>query len=203
MPPTITRREVLTLATGSLLATSVPAPAQEQRADTRPYLTPAKDFDDVSRGSPIPHTLQGQALIDARLTPETWRLEMLAEDKATIAKPHKLEDNTALDYAGLLRLAKNQTVRFLKAMQCNNIARPLGQGLWEGIPLRTVLEKCGKIDNARRLYYWGFHNNDPKQYRRVGRALKFRSTSTLARPSEPHHTHTIVRWGSLSIADCL
>lgn len=175
MQPTITRREVLTLATGSLLATTVPATAQEQPTatspDTRPYLTPAKDFDDVSRGSPVPHTLQSQALIDARLTPETWRLEMFAEEKATIAKPHKLEDNTALDYAGLLRLAKNKTVRFLKAMQCNNIARPLGQGLWEGIPLRTVLEQCGKIDNARRLYYWGFHNNDPKQVFRSSLAM--------------------------------
>ncbi|MFT3883159.1 MAG: molybdopterin-dependent oxidoreductase [Gemmatales bacterium] len=171
MQPTITRREVITLATGSLLASTIPTTAQERAPDPRPYLTPAKDFNDVSRGSPVPHTLQGQALIDARLTPETWRLEMLAEDKATVAEPHKLEDNTALDYAGLLRLAKNQTVRFLKAMQCNNIARPLGQGLWEGIPLRTVLEQCGKIDNARRLYYWGFHNNDPKQVFRSSLAM--------------------------------
>jgi hypothetical protein len=48
-------------------------------------------------------------------------------------------------------------------MQCLNIAQPLGQGLWEGVPLRTVLALAGKVSNVRRVYYWGFHNNDPKQ----------------------------------------
>ena len=48
-------------------------------------------------------------------------------------------------------------------MQCLNIAAPLGQGLWEGVPLREVLRLCGPLRNVRRIYYWGFHNNDPKQ----------------------------------------
>ena len=48
-------------------------------------------------------------------------------------------------------------------MQCLNIAQPLGQGLWEGVPLREVLRLVGKVSNVRRVYYWGFHNNDPKQ----------------------------------------
>jgi hypothetical protein len=48
-------------------------------------------------------------------------------------------------------------------MQCLNIAQPLGQGLWEGVPLREVLKLAGKVNNIRRVYYWGFHNNDPKQ----------------------------------------
>src|SRR5207245_2959978 len=43
------------------------------------------------------------------------------------------------------------------------IAQPLGQGLWEGVPLREVLKLAGKINNIRRVYYYGFHNNDPKQ----------------------------------------
>jgi len=41
--------------------------------------------------------------------------------------------------------------------------QPLGQGLWEGVPLREVLKLAGKVNNIRRVYYWGFHNNDPKQ----------------------------------------
>ena len=59
--------------------------------------------------------------------------------------------------------AQKHGVKFLKAMQCNNIAQPLGQGLWEGVPLRNVLRTTGKMRDVRRVYYWGFHNNDPKQ----------------------------------------
>src|SRR5262249_57284789 len=54
-------------------------------------------------------------------------------------------------------------IKFLKAMQCLNIAQPLGQGLWEGVPLRDVLRLAGKVSNVRRVYWWGFHNDDPKQ----------------------------------------
>ena len=44
-----------------------------------------------------------------------------------------------------------------------NIPEPLGQGLWEGIPLSIVLRECGLLKNVRRVYYRGFHNNDPSQ----------------------------------------
>jgi DMSO/TMAO reductase YedYZ molybdopterin-dependent catalytic subunit len=62
-------------------------------------------------------------------------------------------------------------VRFLKAMQCNNIALPLGQGLWEGVPLRNVLDLCGALNEIRRIYYYGFHNDDPKQMFRSSLAM--------------------------------
>jgi DMSO/TMAO reductase YedYZ molybdopterin-dependent catalytic subunit len=127
------------------------------------FLTRANAFVDVSRGNPRPHSLKGEALVQARLTPETWRLEIIPEDNAQVEKPRRLEDNTALDLPALLELGQKRGVKFLKAMQCSNIAQPLGQGLWEGVPLRDVLGLCGKIGNARRVYYWGFHNNDPKQ----------------------------------------
>jgi hypothetical protein len=48
-------------------------------------------------------------------------------------------------------------------MQCLNIDTPLGQGLWTGVPLREVLKLCGRMNNVRRIYFWGFHNHDPKQ----------------------------------------
>ncbi|MCB1124263.1 MAG: molybdopterin-dependent oxidoreductase, partial [Verrucomicrobiae bacterium] len=51
----------------------------------------------------------------------------------------------------------------IKAMQCLNIQSPLGQGLWEGVPLRDVIRVCGVHDNIRRIYFWGFHNRDPEQ----------------------------------------
>jgi DMSO/TMAO reductase YedYZ molybdopterin-dependent catalytic subunit len=117
----------------------------------------------VSRGDPVPHSLAGDALKAARLTPETWRLEIVAEAGAQVQHPRTLADGTAIDAAALIKLGKAHGVRFVKAMQCLNIAQPLGQGLWEGIPLREVLKLAGTRSNVRRVYYWGFHNDDPKQ----------------------------------------
>jgi DMSO/TMAO reductase YedYZ molybdopterin-dependent catalytic subunit len=166
----VSRRDALRLTVGGLLAGGA-CRADEPALPRRRFLTPAKDFVDVSRGDPIPHTLTGDALAKAGLTPETWRLEIVAEDKATVASPRRVEDGTAIDYPALLALGKKCGVRFLKAMQCNNIALPLGQGLWEGVPLRDVLALAGANDNARRLFYWGFHNNDPKQIFRSSLAM--------------------------------
>jgi DMSO/TMAO reductase YedYZ molybdopterin-dependent catalytic subunit len=127
------------------------------------FLTQADSFRDVSRGNPKPYTLKGDALVRARLTPETWRLEIVSDGSSTLQKPRKLEDGSAIDLATIEQLGKRHGIKFLKAMQCLNIAQPLGQGLWEGVPLREVLKLVGKVSNVRRVYYWGFHNNDPKQ----------------------------------------
>jgi DMSO/TMAO reductase YedYZ molybdopterin-dependent catalytic subunit len=106
------------------------------------------------------------------MTPDTWRLEMTADPyvedpiiklPAKIDKPLTLADSTALDLPTLLESGKTRSVKYIKAMQCLNIPAPLGQGLWEVVPLRDVLEFCGSMLNVRRIYYWGYHNNDPKQ----------------------------------------
>jgi hypothetical protein len=160
-------------------AAEIPAPSSTKAASSKPagsayphpFLTPADKFRDVSRGDPKPHTLTGDALVQARLTPETWRLEITADEtlnpaikeRAGISKPLTFADGTALDLPALLELGRKHEVKFLKAMQCLNIPTPLGQGLWEGVPLREVLRLCGTMRNVRRIYYWGFHNNDPKQ----------------------------------------
>src|SRR5262245_44227998 len=49
-----------------------------------------------ARGNPPPHTLKGEALVKARLTPESWRLEIVG-DGSRIEKPRKLDDGTAID----------------------------------------------------------------------------------------------------------
>ncbi len=85
-------------------------------------------------------------------------------------------DNTALDFASLLELAKTRAVRFPKAMTCLNIGCPLGNGIWEGVPLRDVLWLTQPREDLRRVFYHGFHNKDPKQLFRsslpVGRVLE-------------------------------
>jgi DMSO/TMAO reductase YedYZ molybdopterin-dependent catalytic subunit len=133
------------------------------RRPAKSLLTEAGDFVDVSRGNPRPFTLKGEALTKARLTAQSWRLEIVGDGSSEIARQSRLEDGTALDLAGLEELGKSHGVKYLKAMQCNNIPSPLGQGLWEGVPLREVLRRVGKVGNVRRVYYWGFHNNDPAQ----------------------------------------
>jgi DMSO/TMAO reductase YedYZ molybdopterin-dependent catalytic subunit len=139
----------------------VAAPAVARPA--RPFLTEAGDFVDVSRGKPKPFTLRGEALAKARLTPETWRLEVVSDGSSQVERPARLEDGTALDLAALKEMGREHGVKYLKAMQCNNIPFPLGQGLWEGVPLREVLRRVGKVGDVRRVYYWGFHNDDPAQ----------------------------------------
>jgi len=134
-------------------------------------LTPTDDYYDVSRGTPKPHSLQGEALVQARLTAEAWRLEIVADpftsesvkEPASLTQTLTLDDGTALDLPALIALGQTHKIAFLKAIQCLNITTPLGQGLWEGVPLREVLRLCGPMRNVRRIYYRGFHNNDPKQ----------------------------------------
>lgn len=142
------------------------------KVSCHPVLTAAEDFSTVARGNPKPHSLKGEALINARLTSESWRLEISADpavdpphvkQPAKLAKALTMKDGTALTLPALRELGKEHGVKFIKAMQCLNIATPLGQGLWEGVPLRDVLRLCGRMENVRRIYYRGFHNNDPDQ----------------------------------------
>jgi len=177
----IPRRHFITSATAGLAAAGfaarlvtaadspvVTAPKGERPpppAGQQPFLTSASDFEDVSRGTPNPGTLQGEALVRARLTPETWRLEVTADDATVgyVKETPSIERPLSLDLPALLALGEKHAVRYVKAMQCLNIPAPLGQGLWEGVPLRDVLRLAGKITNVRRIFYWGFHHDDPKQ----------------------------------------
>jgi DMSO/TMAO reductase YedYZ molybdopterin-dependent catalytic subunit len=177
MNEVISRRDAISLGAAAVSAGFVAkSPAVDDIASSishltlsTPFLTPAEKFTDVSRGDPIPHTLARESLVKARLTAETWRLEIVSADKiddqrkATVQSPKTIAGGDAIDLPSLLKLGEKYGVRFLKAMQCQNIAFPLGQGLWEGVPLRDVLRTCGKIDGARRLFFWGYHNDKPEQ----------------------------------------
>jgi DMSO/TMAO reductase YedYZ molybdopterin-dependent catalytic subunit len=83
---------------------------------------------------------------------------------------------TALDFAGLLQLAEKHAVRFAKVMTCLNIGCPLGMGIWEGVPLRELIWQTQPREDLRRVFYYGYHNDDPKQMFRsslpIGRVLE-------------------------------
>lgn len=142
------------------------------------YLTRQEDFRDVSRGKPKPHSLPEEKRNEVGLTRDSWRLEVISDpDKpAVVRNPLTRKQGNALDFAGLMKLAKRHAVRFPKVMTCNNIGCPLGMGVWEGVPVREVLWLTKPRRDLRRIFYWGYHNKDPKQMFRsslpIGRVLE-------------------------------
>jgi hypothetical protein len=120
---------------------------------------PVEHWGTVTRGDPPGHLLPAAALPAAGLTPETWRLDVDADryvEPPHVRTPAEVTNPVTLDLAALRALGqKHGVVRVLKAMQCLNVDTPLGQGVWEGVPLATVLRQCGALGSVRRVYYWG------------------------------------------------
>ncbi len=142
------------------------------------YLTPPEEFRDVSRGNPRPYNLSDEQKQAVGLTRESWQLEVVSDPDhpADVERPLTKESGTALTWDQLMKLAEKHVVSIPKVMTCNNIGRPLGMGFWEGIPLREVLWMTRPKQNLRRIFYSGYHNDDPKQLFRsslpIGRALE-------------------------------
>jgi hypothetical protein len=155
------------LAAGRLRAdeTAEQPPAKAVGELERKYITPGDDFGTVERGDPLPYTLPPERLNEVGLTRESWRLEVIAdpESNAQLERPLAKESGTALDFSGLMKLAEKNAVRYLKVMTCNNGNSPLGMGLWEGVPLREVIWLARPKENIRHIFYYGYHNDDPKQ----------------------------------------
>jgi DMSO/TMAO reductase YedYZ molybdopterin-dependent catalytic subunit len=143
-----------------------------------PYFTPNEDFRDVSRGKPIPHSLPEEKLREVGLTRETWKLEVISDPDrpAKLGQSLTKADGTAFDFAALLKLGEDHAVRFPKLMTCLNLGCPLGMGLWEGVPLREIIWLTRPRENLRRVFYFGYHNDDPQQMFRsslpIGRVLE-------------------------------
>jgi DMSO/TMAO reductase YedYZ molybdopterin-dependent catalytic subunit len=92
-------------------------------------------------------------------------LEVVADpDSDTkLERPLTVEAGSALDFAGLMQLARSNAVRYLKGITCLNLGEPLGMGLWAGVPLRCVVSMVKPVANVRRVFYYGYHNDDPSQ----------------------------------------
>jgi DMSO/TMAO reductase YedYZ molybdopterin-dependent catalytic subunit len=184
----LSRRYFLGLgAAGAAAMAALPGSAKGAERDERvsaaisaleSWLTPQGEFRDVSRGKPVPHSLAEEERSRVGMTRETWKLEVIgdADHPPRLRSELTIADGTALDFAGLLQLAERHAVRFMKVMTCLNIGCPLGTGLWEGVPLREVLWLTQPRENLRRVFYHGYHNDDPQQLFRsslpVGRVLE-------------------------------
>lgn len=175
----VTRRYFLQLGAagaGVLAGSDTAAEAAAAGADELPdalrdvvarlqYLTPPGEFQIVSRGKPRPDQLSAEKRREVGLDPETWTLEVIADpdSDARLDNPLTRERGTALNWAGLMKLAETRAVRYFKAMTCTNVGQPLGMGLWEGVPLRDIIWMARPIENVRRVFYYGYHNDDPAQ----------------------------------------
>ena len=179
----VTRR--FFMQTGVVSAASLAGPAlagelspalQAQIDNIEPWLTHQDDFRDVSRGKPKPHTLDNARRKEARLTRDTWKLNVVGDPANPARMKQPMEGSTAFTFTDLMNLAKDHAVRFPKVMTCLNIGCPLGNGIWEGVPMRDIVWKTQPMENLRRVFYYGFHNDDPKQMFRsslpVGRVLE-------------------------------
>lgn len=154
-------------------------PALQEAIDgIESWLTIPDEFRDVSRGNPKPHSLDEAKRKEVGLTRDTWKLEVVADpdNKARLRNPLTEANKTAFTFSDLMQLAKTRAVRFPKVMTCLNLGCPLGNGIWEGVPLRDVLWLAQPSEDLRRVFYHGYHNNDPKQVFRsslpVGRVLE-------------------------------
>eukprot|EP01043_Picozoa_sp_COSAG02_P016199 COSAG02_NODE_708_length_18231_cov_53.208416_10_plen_466_part_00 len=139
--------------------------------------TAASAFGTVSRGDPVIQDMDAEAAAAAGLAPQTWRLEIAASpfggdpgdaphaaEAASLPIPRTIDDGNPIDLGALRELGQRHGCSVIKAMQCLNVESPLGQGVWEGVPLAVVLKEfCGTPTNCRRINFWGYHNEDEAQ----------------------------------------
>ena len=128
-----------------------------------PYLTKQDVFIEVTRSRP--YLLPQENLAEVGLTRDTWSLEVDSDSDhpAVVENPLTRAGGTAFDFSALMELAKTKSVRYAKALSCLNNNRILGMGVWEGVPLRDVLWLADPKRNLRRVYYYGYHEGDPKR----------------------------------------
>ncbi len=156
----------LGLSTSSLPAATAETGAVLAEAVAKlEFLTPPGEFREFGREKPPVDQLPAEKLRQVGLDRETWQLEVVPdpESNCKVERPLSKELGTALTWQGLMTLAETRAVRFLKLLTCTNMPEPLGMGLWEGVPLRDVIWQARPAGNVRRAYYWGYHNDDPKQ----------------------------------------
>ncbi len=183
----VTRRFFLQLSAAGLTGASLSStafsesaliPTLDELKSKLEYLTKDEDFINYGRGNPPPYKAPLEKRRAVGLIPETWRLEVFTdpESDAQIENPLLIEKGTALDWQGLMTLAEKHTVRYLHVMSCTNGHAPCGMGLWEGVPLREIIWMTRPTKNIRRVFYYGYHNDDPKQ--------RFQSSLSLGRVLE-------------------
>ncbi len=169
----VTRRYFLQLGAAGLAGVGLaPLWARSAETDQRlaeaikqlEYLTPEEKFAGGGRGNPPPFKMTAEERRAVGLDRETWQLEVIAdpESNVQIEQPLSKELGNALDWSGLMALAEQHAVRYMKVMTCLNVGNVFGMGLWEGVPLREVIRLTRPTANLRRVWYHGYHSDPAK-----------------------------------------
>lgn len=140
------------------------------------WLTEQDDFFEVTRSRP--YLLPPEKLAKVGLTRDTWKLEIDSDEDhpSKLDNPMTRELGTAFTFSALMEMAKTKSVRFAKSLSCLNNHEILGSGVWEGVPLRDVMWLADPKRNIRRVFYYGYHDDDARKIFRsslpVGRVLE-------------------------------
>jgi DMSO/TMAO reductase YedYZ molybdopterin-dependent catalytic subunit len=138
---------------------------------TSSYLTLPSDFGVSPQLDTRLTTMPAEKRRDVGLEQDHWQLEIVPEEKSKnvkIERTFSKADGTALNFAGLLKLAETRKVRFLKVLSAIESPRPLGMGLWEGVPMRNVIWAAKPSGNIRRICYGGLApQGDPAKLRQA------------------------------------
>ena len=171
--PTFSRRDFIRLSTVSATVLGTEVASAEDGAPIVPpaaegggcCIIPSGKFYNVERGEPPPYQLPLEKRLEIGMERETWKLEIIAdpESNSKIEHPMHKAEGTELTFEALMKLAATKATSYFKVITCNNLTDPLGNGLWEGVPLRDVLWLAGPKENLRHVCYYGHHNEDPKQ----------------------------------------
>ncbi len=185
--PNLTRRSFMKLGVaGSLALGALPRSRQapggsalsEESIPRLDYLTQPEEFREFGREKPRIDELSPEKRLQVGLDRDTWQLEVVPDEESgcEVEQPLSKDVGTALTWERLMGLAEKHAVRFLHVLMCTNMPEPIGMGLWEGVPLREVIWMTRPKGNVRRVYYWGYHNDDPKQ--------RFQSSLSIGRVLE-------------------
>jgi DMSO/TMAO reductase YedYZ molybdopterin-dependent catalytic subunit len=137
----------------------------KKATDELEYLTPSDKFIVQRRGNPVLSEIPEEKLASIGLTRDTWKLEISAdsESNSEIGNPMTAGNGNAFIWNDLMKLAETKSVRYLHVLSCTNAKKLYGMGLWEGVPLKDILWKTEPKQNIRRIYYYGYHNDEPSQ----------------------------------------
>lgn len=123
------------------------------------YLTPLDRAYILDKGKAGVAKLPPEKLREIGLVPETWSLDVIPDPASNSVVERSLTRTlgNALDWNALTKLADKHAVRFLHVCTCTNGTNPFHMSLWEGVPLREIIQLVGPKDNVRRVCYQSYH----------------------------------------------
>jgi len=164
----LSRRSFLELGSVAIASWNVDSAASAAKAASDPsldeaisklnYLTPLDRAFILDKGKTGISKMPPEKIREIGLTPETWRLEVIPDPSSNsiVEQSFSRASGNALNLDRLMKLAEKNTVRFLHVCNCTNGPDPFHMSLWEGVPLRDVIQLTNPTENVRRIYYQSY-----------------------------------------------